>query len=104
MFRAARVTGPAHPGITAILMERLLIFLAVLIVVAIGTIVLRMALRGRRPPLRMDSDFHDDDTDLLIGPIRRRAESPIDRSAQVIDVTPRPVDVPNEPAAPRHKR
>ncbi|MBE7199548.1 MAG: hypothetical protein INR70_17345 [Parafilimonas terrae] len=85
-------------------MERLLIFLAVLIVVAIGALVLRMASRGRRPPLRMDSDFHDDDTDVLIGPIRRRGESPIDRSAQVIDVMPHPVDPPNEPAAPGHER
>ncbi|GJD35235.1 hypothetical protein [Methylobacterium aerolatum] len=84
------MTGRAHPGITAILMERLLIFLAVLIVIAIGVLVLRTASRGRRPPLRMDSDFHDDATDLLVGPLRRPKASPIDRSAEVIEASPRP--------------
>ncbi len=69
-------------------MERLLIFLAVLIVVAIGALVLRTASRNRRPPLQMDSEFRDEDTDLLIGPPRRRAGSPIDRSAETLDITP----------------
>jgi hypothetical protein len=73
-------------------MERLLIFLAVLVVVAIGALVLRAASRHRRPPLHMDNEFHDEDTDLIIGPIRRRADSPIDRSAQTLDVTPTPED------------
>jgi hypothetical protein len=68
-------------------MERLLIFLAVLILVTAGALVVAMASRGRRPPLRMDSEFHDDDTDILTRPVSRRT-SPIDRSADVIDVTP----------------
>lgn len=69
-------------------MERLLIFLAVLVLIAAGAIVVAMASRGRRPPLHMDSEFHEDDTDFLIGPLRRDRASPIDRSAEVIDVTP----------------
>ena len=76
-------------------MERLLIFLAVLIVIAIGTIVLRSARRARRPDLRMDSEFEDEDTELLIGPLRRPAASPIDRSAPTLDITPAPVAGPD---------
>lgn len=71
-------------------MERLLIFLAVLVLIAVGAMVAVMAARGRRAPLQMDSDFHHDDTDLLIGPLSRRRESPIDRNAEVIDITPEP--------------
>lgn len=72
-------------------MERLLIFLAVLVLIVVGAIVAAMASRSRRPPLHMDSEFHHDDTDLLIGPVGRRRESPIDRSAEIIDVTPQEV-------------
>lgn len=70
-------------------MERLLIFLAVLVLIVVGAIVAAMAARGRRPPLHMDSEFHHDDTDLLIGPMGRRRESPIDRSADILDAMPR---------------
>ncbi|MCJ2027266.1 MULTISPECIES: hypothetical protein [unclassified Methylobacterium] len=69
-------------------MERLLIFLAVLVLILVGAIVAALAARSRRPPLHMDSEFHHDDTDLLIGPVGRRRESPIDRSADIIDVSP----------------
>ena len=71
-------------------MERLLIFLAVLVLILVGAIVAALAARSRRPPLHMDSEFHHDDTDLLIGPVGRRRESPIDRNAEVIDITPDP--------------
>lgn len=69
-------------------MERLLIFLAVLVLIVVGAIVAAMAARSRRAPLHMDSEFHQDDTDLLIGPVGRRRESPIDRTAEILDVTP----------------
>jgi hypothetical protein len=82
-------------------MERLLIFLAVLIVVTVGALVLGAARRGRRPDLRMDSEFEDEDTDLLIGPLRRPAASPIDRSAQILDITPEPVAGPDRTAPER---
>jgi len=86
-------------------MERLLIFLAVLIVVAIGAFVLRTASRNRRPPLQMDSEFLDEDTDLLIGPLSRRAGSPIDRSAETLDITPTGGPGPSEPRGePRGER
>lgn len=78
-------------------MERLLIFLAVLVLIVAGTLVVAMMSRGRRPPLQMDSEFHADDTDLLVGPLRRA--SPIDRSAQVLDATPGHAEEPS--ASPR---
>lgn len=81
----------------SLLMERLLIFLAVLVLIAAGAIVIAMASRGRRPPLHMDSEFHEDDTDFLVGPLRGRRSSPIDRSAEVLDVTP-PGDVGDAPS------
>ncbi|MBP1182221.1 hypothetical protein [Methylobacterium sp. PvR107] len=71
-------------------MERLLIFLAVLVfAVAIAT-VLAMAARMRREPLRMDSELDVDDEHLFIGSVGPRP-SPIDRSAQVLD--PRVLDL-----------
>jgi hypothetical protein len=78
-------------------MERLLIFLAVLVLIAAGTLVVAMMSRGRRPPLQMDSEFHEDDTDLIVGPLRRA--SPIDRAAQVLDATPGHAEEPG--ASPR---
>ncbi|GJE36735.1 hypothetical protein [Methylobacterium persicinum] len=69
-------------------MERLLIFLAVLVLIAAGAMVFAMAARGRRPPLHMDSEFHEDDTDILVGPVGRTRGSPIDRSAEVLDAAP----------------
>jgi hypothetical protein len=83
-------------------MERLLISLAVLIVITIGALVLRMALRAGRPDLRMDNEFEDEDTDLLIGPLRRPAASPIDRSAQTLDITPQPA-AGRDRTAPEHR-
>ena len=65
-------------------MERLLIILAVLVCVAAGIAAVAMAARGRRPPLRMDHDLDEDDEHLLLGSVGT-AESPIDRSAQVLD-------------------
>lgn len=81
-------------------MERLLIFLAVLVLVTAGAVVAVMAARGRRPPLHMDSEFHQDDTDLLVGPIGRGRASPIDRSAQVLDITPEGEHGGDAPAQP----
>ncbi|MCJ2014015.1 hypothetical protein [Methylobacterium sp. J-076] len=81
-----------------------MIFLAVLVLIAAGTMVVAMASRGRRPPLHMDSEFHADDTDLLIGPVGRGRVSPIDRTAEVIDIAPsgEPGEKPPSPApAPR---
>lgn len=66
-------------------MERLLIFVAVLICVSAGVGVLAMAARSRRAPLRMDSELDEVDEDLLTAGLGAR-ESPIDRRAQVIDV------------------
>ena len=65
-------------------MERLLIILAVLVCVAAGIAALAMAGRGRRPPLRMDHDLDEDDEHLILGSVGS-PESPIDRSAQVLD-------------------
>lgn len=66
-------------------MERLLIILAVLVCVAAGIAVVAMSARGRRPPLHMGSDLDADDEHLLLGSVGA-PDSPIDRSAQVLDV------------------
>ena len=65
-------------------MERLLIILAVLVCVAAGIAVVAMAARGQRPPLRMDGELDADDEHLLLGSVGT-PDSPIDRSAQVLD-------------------
>jgi hypothetical protein len=65
-------------------MERLLIILAVLTCAAVGVAVVAMSARGRRPPLRMDSELDETDEHMVlssVGPLK----SPIDRSAQVLD-------------------
>ncbi|MCJ2086284.1 hypothetical protein MKK88_09780 [Methylobacterium sp. E-005] len=46
-----------------------------------------MAARGRREPLRMHSELDSEDEDLFLGAVGPR-ESPIDRSAQVLDQRP----------------
>lgn len=71
-------------------MERLLIILAILVFVVAVVAVAAMAARGRRAPLRMQSELDVEDEDLLIGEIGAPA-SPIDRSAQVLD--PRVLDL-----------
>lgn len=84
-------------------MERLLIILAVLVCVVAGIAVVAMSVRGRRPPLRMDGDLDEDDAHLLLGSVGT-PESPIDRSAQVLDaqvVDLEPVDAPRALQAQR---
>jgi hypothetical protein len=71
-------------------MERLLIILAVLVFAVAIVTVLAMAGRTRREPLRMDSELDVDDEHLLIGSVGPR-QSPIDRTAQVLD--PRVLDL-----------
>ena len=67
-------------------MELLLILGALLVCTVAGVIVVRMSAHSRRPPLRLDSELDERDEDLLtrVGPAR----SPIDRSAEVLDVEP----------------
>jgi hypothetical protein len=65
-------------------MERLLIILAILVFVAAGVAVAAMAARGRREPLRMDSELDVEDEALLIGKVGAPG-SPIDRTAEILD-------------------
>jgi hypothetical protein len=65
-------------------MERLLIILAILVFAAAGVAVAAMVARGRRAPLRLDTEFDAEDEHLLIGSVGA-AGSPIDRTAQVLD-------------------
>ncbi|GJD88892.1 MULTISPECIES: hypothetical protein [Methylobacterium] len=69
-------------------MELLLILGAVLACTVVGVIAVRMAAQSRRPPLRLDNELDERDEDLVtrVGPSR----SPIDRSAEVLDVEPIP--------------
>ena len=81
-------------------METLLILAAALACAVAGTLVLRLLARGRRAPLRLDSEHDADDEALLlaeIGPSR----SPIDRSGAVLDLDPIRVE---DHAAPRPAR
>ena len=84
-------------------MERLLIILAVLVCVAAGLAVAAMSVRGRRPPLRMGGDLDADDERLLLGSVGT-PDSPIDRSAQVLDTQVlelEPVEASTDMEAPR---
>ena len=82
-------------------MERLLIILAVLVCVAAGIAVVAMSARGRRPPLRMHADLDADDERLFLGSVGT-PESPIDRSAQVLDTQVRvPVEAATKAETPR---
>ena len=65
-------------------MERLLIFLAILIFAVALVSVAAMVARGRRAPLRMDTELDVEDEDLVIGAVSAR-HSPIDRAAQILD-------------------
>ena len=65
-------------------MERLLIFLAVLICVVAGVAVVAMSARGRREPLRMGAELDAEDEHLVIGTVAAPA-SPIDREAEILD-------------------
>ncbi len=65
-------------------MELPLIILAVLVCVVAGIAAVAMSVRGRRPPLRMGTDLDVDDEHLLLGAVGA-PDSPIDRSAQVLD-------------------
>ena len=65
-------------------MERLLIFLAILIFAVALVSVAAMVARGRRAPLRMDTELDVEDEHLVIGAVGVR-HSPIDRAAQVLD-------------------
>ena len=71
-------------------MARLLIILAIVAFVVAGLAVAAMTARGRREPLRMNSELDVADEDLLIGSVGPRV-SPIDRTAQ--DLDPRVLDL-----------
>ncbi|WP_336488644.1 hypothetical protein [Methylobacterium nigriterrae] len=68
-------------------METLLILAAVVACAAVGVMAVSMTRRARRPPMRMPHDLDDDDTDMLIGSLGR-PESPIDRTAPILDLEP----------------
>lgn len=68
-------------------METLLILAAVAACAAAGIVALRLVARGRREPLRMDSDHDAADEALLLAEVGP-SESPIDRSDAVLDLDP----------------
>ncbi|MEA1831185.1 hypothetical protein U8607_03730 [Methylobacterium durans] len=68
-------------------METILILVAVAALMIAGTMVAAMTARGRRPPMRMPNDVDDRDEAILLDGVGRR-ESPIDRSAQILDLEP----------------
>jgi hypothetical protein len=65
-------------------MERLLIFLAILVFAVAVVAAVAMVARGRRAPLRLDTELDVEDEHLVIGSVGTR-RSPIDRTAQIID-------------------
>ncbi|MBE7246269.1 MAG: hypothetical protein INR63_15075 [Actinomycetospora chiangmaiensis] len=65
-------------------MERLLIFLAILVFAVAVVSVVSMAARSRRAPLRLETELDVEDEDLVLGSVGTR-RSPIDRTAQVLD-------------------
>ena len=77
-------------------MERLLIILAVLTCVAVGVAVVAMMGRGRRPPLRLDSELDAEDEHIVLGSVGA-PESLIDRSAQVLDAQVLDLEPAEEP-------
>ncbi|MCJ2106089.1 hypothetical protein MKK70_12020 [Methylobacterium sp. E-041] len=68
-------------------METLLILAAVAACAVAGTVVLWLLARGRREPLRLDSEHDAADEALLLAEIGPTA-SPIDRSGAVLDLEP----------------
>jgi hypothetical protein len=68
-------------------METLMILAAVVACAIAGVTVVSMTKRGRRAPMRMPNELDDDDTEMLIGAMRR-SESPIDRTVQILDLEP----------------
>ena len=96
------MTHAHRPVKTPTLMERLLIILAVLVCVAAGIAVAAMSMRGRRAPLRMDHELDVDDEPLLLSRVGT-PESPIDRSAPVLDaqVLDLEAEAPRQVTGPR---
>ncbi|KAB1075716.1 hypothetical protein [Methylobacterium planeticum] len=70
-----------------------MILAAVVACAIAGVMVLSMTKRSRRAPMRMPNELDDDDTEMLLGTIRR-PESPIDRTVQILDLEP----IAREPA------
>lgn len=68
-------------------METVLILAALGACAIAGVIVLALNARARRPPLRMGTDLHEDDENLLLASVAP-PESPIDRSEAVLDLDP----------------
>ena len=68
-------------------MELVLIVCAVLACAIAGVAVAAAAARARRPPLRLDSELDERDEDLVLASVGP-SHSPIDRSAEIIDVEP----------------
>ncbi|WP_375457349.1 hypothetical protein [uncultured Methylobacterium sp.] len=79
-------------------METFVILAAVTACAAAGVVVAALARRGRRGALRMDSDLDAEDEALLLAEIGP-PESPIDRSAAVLDLDP--IRRPAQADAPR---
>lgn len=78
-------------------MELVLILAAVLACLVAGVAVAAMSARGRRPPLRLDNDLDERDTDVLLADVRP-ARSPIDRSADVLEPEAAPPRLAQRPA------
>ncbi|WP_375462669.1 hypothetical protein [uncultured Methylobacterium sp.] len=68
-------------------METVLILAAVTACAAAGLVALALTARGRRAPLRMDSDLDEVDERMVLASVAPPA-SPIDRSAAVSDLDP----------------
>ena len=64
-----------------------MIIAAVVACTIAGVTVVSMTTRGRRAPMRMPNELDDDDTEMLLGSMRR-PESPIDRTVQILDLEP----------------
>lgn len=85
---------PARHGVTLRHMETVLILAAVAACVIAGLVVVALSARGRRAPLRMDSDLDEADERMLLA-AAAPAASPIDRSGAVLDLDP--VDAGRDP-------
>lgn len=66
-------------------MELVLILAALAACVVAGLVVAILAARSRRPDLRMGSEIEDHEEDYLLASVGPK-DSPIDRSAEVLDI------------------
>lgn len=68
-------------------METILILGALAACAAVALVVAAMTARGRRAPLRLSNELDEADEVHLLGGIEPRA-TPIDRSADILDLDP----------------